>query len=137
MDFFGKLRAGFARFMAGRYGVDQLGYAALILAVAVTLLGTLLRVPLLTLLADALLLLVFFRMFSRNRVARAQENQRYLQKTLRVRKPLGEWINRVKNSKRYKYFVCPKCKMRLRVPRGVGNVTITCKGCGERFDRKA
>ena len=43
----------------------------------------------------------------------------------------------MKNSKKYRYFSCPKCKMRLRVPRGVGNVTITCKGCGEKFDKKA
>lgn len=132
-----RLRAGFARLMAGRYGVDQLSYAMVIASLVVTLLGGLLRAPILSLLADALLLLTFFRMFSRNRVKRAQENQLYLQKTLAVRKPLGEWINRLKNGKKYRYFVCPKCRTRLRVPRGVGNVTITCKQCGERFDKKA
>lgn len=132
-----RLRAGFARLMAGRYGVDQLSYAMVIASLVVTLLGGLLRAPILSLLADALLLLTFFRMFSKNRVKRAQENQLYLQKTLAVRKPLGEWINRLKNGKKYRYFVCPKCRMRLRVPRGVGNVTITCKQCGERFDKKA
>lgn len=137
MGFFGKLRERFARFMAGRYGADQLSQALVLLALVVTLLGALFRVPFVTLLADAALLLVFFRMFSKNRVARAKENQIYLQKTLAVRRPLAEWINRLKNGKKYRYFVCPKCKARLRVPRGVGNVTITCRSCGEKFDKKA
>ena len=46
-------------------------------------------------------------------------------------------FNRVKNGKKYRYFTCPQCKKRLRVPRGVGNITITCKGCGNKFDKKA
>ena len=137
MSFLDKLRAGFARFMAGRYGVDQLSYAAVIAALALTVLGALTRFPLLTLLGDALIIVVFFRMFSKNRLARAQENQLYLQKTARMRRESHEWVNRVKNAKQYHYFVCPKCKTRLRVPRGVGKVTITCKSCGNRFDKKA
>ena len=137
MGFLDKLRASFARFMAGRYGVDQLSYAMVIAALAGTLLGALTRIGLFTLLADALLIVSVVRMLSKNRVKRAQENQLYLQKTLRVRKGSREWFNRVKNSKQYHYFVCPKCRARLRVPRGVGNVTITCKSCGNRFDKKA
>ena len=137
MSFLDKLRASLARFMAGRYGVDQLSYAMVIAALVLTVLGALMRVGLFTLLADALLIVSFVRMLSKNRVKRAQENQLYLQKTLGVRKGSREWLNRMKNSKQYRYFVCPKCKSRLRVPRGVGNVTITCKSCGNRFDKKA
>lgn len=132
-----RLRASLARFMAGRYGVDQLGYAAVILALALTVLGALLRVGLLTLLADALLIVCFARMLSRNRVKRAQENQLYLQKTQGARKAVREWVNRIRNGKRYRYFVCPQCRARLRVPRGVGKITVTCKKCGNRFDKKA
>ena len=137
MRFLDRLRASLARFMAGRYGVDQLSYAMVVAALVLTVLGALTRLGLLTLLADALLIVSFVRMLSKNRVRRAQENQLYLQKTLGVRKGSREWLNRVKNSKQYRYFVCPKCKTRLRVPRGVGNVTITCKHCGNRFDKKA
>ena len=137
MKFFDRVRASLARLMMGRYGVDQLSYAMVIAALVLTLAGALTRLGLLTLLADALLIVSFVRMFSKNRVKRAQENQLYLQKTLGVRKGTREWLNRVKNSKQYRYFVCPKCKARLRVPRGVGNVTITCKRCGNRFDKKA
>ena len=137
MKFLDKLRASLTRFMVGRYGVDQLSYALVIAALVGTLLGALTRMGLFTLLADALLIVSFVRMLSKNRIKRAQENQLYLQRTQGVRKATREWINRVKNSKQYHYFVCPKCKARLRVPRGVGTVTITCKSCGNKFDKKA
>lgn len=137
MGFFDKIRAGFARFMSGRTGVDQLSYAMVIAALVMTIVGSLARFPLLTLMADALILLAFFRMLSKNRLKRAQENTAYLQKTQGMRRAVSEWANRVKNGKKYRYFTCPKCKSRLRVPRGVGSVTITCKSCGTKFDKKA
>lgn len=137
MGFFEKIRASFARFMSGRYGADQLSYAMVISALVLTVIGSIAHVMLLTLLADALLIVMFVRMFSKNRYQRAHENQVYLERTQNIRRAVTEWINRMKNSKKYRYFTCPKCKARLRVPRGVGNVTITCKSCGEKFDKKA
>ena len=137
MGFFDKIRAGFARFMSGRTGVDQLSYAMVIAALVMTIIGGIAGIGLLTLMADALILLAFYRMLSKKRLKRAQENANYLQKTQKLRRAVTEWVNRVKNSKKYRYFTCPKCKARLRVPRGVGSVTITCKSCGNKFDKKA
>ena len=137
MGFFDKLRAGFARFMSGRTGVDQLSYAMVILALVMMVVGALSGLGLLTLMADALMIVMFVRMLSKDRYRRAHENQVYLEKTQNVRRAVTEWMNRVKNSKKYRYFTCPKCKSRLRVPRGVGSVTITCKSCGNKFDKKA
>ena len=137
MGFLDKIRASFARFMSGRYGADQLSYAMVILALVMTVVGALSGLGLLTLMADALLIVMFVRMLSKDRYRRAHENQVYLEKTQNVRRAVTEWMNRVKNSKKYRYFTCPKCKSRLRVPRGVGSVTITCKSCGTKFDKKA
>ena len=137
MGFFDKLRASFARFMSGRYGADNLSYAMVITALVMTVIGALSGLGLLTLMADALLIVMFVRMLSKDRYRRAHENQVYLEKTQNVRRAVTEWMNRVKNSKKYRYFTGPKCKARLRVPRGVGSVTITCKSCGNKFDKKA
>ena len=137
MRFFDKIRSSFASFMAGRYGADQLGMTMLWTALILSIVGSFSRVGLLTLMADALLLLMFWRMLSKDRLKRQHENQTYLQKTYGARKAVTEWINRMKNGKKYRYFTCPQCKKRLRVPRGVGNITITCKGCGNKFDKKA
>ena len=137
MGFFDKIRASLTRFMSGRYGADQLGMTMLWTSLIMSIIGSFAKVPLLTLLADALLIWMFFRMLSKNRYKRQHENQVYLQKTYTLRQGMTEWMNRVKNSKKYRYFTCPQCKKRLRVPRGVGSITITCKGCGNQFDKKA
>ncbi len=137
MGFFDKFRAAVSRFMSGRYGSDQLNLTMVIGALVVTTIGSLSGIYFLTLAADALLILAIFRMFSKDRYRRAHENQVYLEKTQGVRRAVTEWVNRVKNSKKYHYYTCPKCKQRLRVPRGVGNITITCKNCGTKFDKKA
>ena len=137
MNFLYKIRAAFSRFMSGRYGTDQLNNAMLWTALIMTLIGSIAKVGILSLMADALLIVMFIRMFSKDRYKRQHENQVFLQRTYKITKAVTEWANRMKNSKKYRYFTCPKCKKRLRVPRGVGNITITCKGCGNKFDKKA
>jgi len=137
MRFLDRVRAVFARFMSGRYGADQLNMAMLWTSLIMSVIGAIAGLGIITLLADALLIVMFIRMLSKDRYRRAQENQVFLQKTEKVRRGFTEWLNRMKNSKKYRYFSCPKCKKRLRVPRGVGSITITCKDCGAKFDKKA
>ena len=137
MGFFDKIRASFSRFMSGRYGVDQLGNAMLWTGLILSIIASVAKLGILTILADVLLVVMLVRMFSKDRYKRQHENQMYLEKTYKLRKETSEWANRVKNSKKYRYFTCPQCKKRLRVPRGVGKITITCKGCGNKFDKKA
>ena len=72
-----KLRAGAERLMAGRYGADHLNLAIVFCSLAVTLIGSLTGLRLLVIAADALLLLAFWRMLSRNRDARMAENRAY------------------------------------------------------------
>lgn len=142
MSFLDKVRASFARFMSGRYGADQLSMAQVIAALVISILGSFFGARMVAMvLSDALLIWAFFRMLSKDRYRRAHENEVYLSKTEGVRRGITEWLNRVKNGKKYRYFTChftcPKCKQRLRVPRGVGSVTVTCKNCGAKFDKKA
>jgi len=137
MNFLHRIRAAFSRFMSGRYGTDQLNMAMLWTALAMSIIGSIAKVGILPLMADALLIVIFIRMLSKDRYKRQHENQLYLERTYKLRQGVNEWVNRMKNSKKYRYFTCPKCKKRLRVPRGVGSITITCKGCGNKFDKKA
>ena len=136
-NFFDRIRVSLTRFMSGRYGADQLGMTMLWTSLILSIAGSIAKLGILTILADVLLVIMFVRMFSKDRYRRQNENQLYLQKTYKVRTAVSEWMNRVKNSKKYRYFTCPQCKKRLRVPRGVGSITITCKGCGHKFDKKA
>ena len=87
--------------------------------------------------AVALLIVVYFRMFSRDRVRRMQENERYLRLREQViaafRRNKTVWDQR----KDYKFFTCPACRTTLRVPRGKGKIKIVCRKCGNSFTGKS
>ena len=38
--------------------------------------------------------------------------------------------------KYFKFFKCPACRQKIRVPRGKGKIEITCPRCGDRFIKK-
>ena len=39
--------------------------------------------------------------------------------------------------KLYHYYRCPKCRQKLRVPRGRGRIQISCPRCGTQFIKKS
>lgn len=49
----------------------------------------------------------------------------------KVFKNFNYWVNEKKN---YKITKCPNCKQKLRLPRGKGNIVVTCKKCSTKFD---
>ncbi len=125
----------FRRMMVGRYGVDQLGYALLAVYFVLWLLSSLLRSRLLNLLATLCALLVFYRMFSRQIDRRRAENARFLD----LVRPIVHRYNVNKcrrNDKDHCYFRCPNCGQQLRVPKGKGKISITCRSCGVSFEEK-
>lgn len=71
----------------------------------------------------------YFRIFSRNLYKRQKENDAF-REYFHVRKL--KW----KERKAFRYYRCPKCKAWLRVPKGRGKITITCRSCRTRFDKK-
>ena len=104
MGFLDKLRASMARWMSGRYGADQLSMAMVIAALVVSILGTFTGARAVAMvLSDALLIVAFFRMLSKDRYRRAHENEVYLSKIEGARRGFTEWLNRVKNGKKYRY----------------------------------
>ena len=137
MSFWEKFKAGLRRAMEGRNGSDELSFALLILALALTLVSTFTGSALLNLLSLVAYILCIYRMFSRKIDRRQTENQRYVlfrQKAVTACKQ--GWV-RLKNIRRYKYFRCPECKSLLRLPRKVGEVTVTCGKCHHAFKQKA
>ena len=134
-----KIKLSLARFMQGRYGADSLGrflvWAALILYV----LGMFIPYVggLFSFLGLATLIYTLFRMFSRNTARRTAENAWFWNKSAKLRTAFSQARVRFKNRKEYKYFRCPKCHSYLKLPRGVGEVTVTCGKCKNQFRKKA
>ena len=117
MSFFQKLSNALSRFMYGRNGSDQLGWASIILLLVLNTVNLFLRssssdtVYMLLTTADLVLMVwILFRMFSRNLPKRRRENAWFLAKI----------VNPVKNrrmrsmDKQHKYFTCPKCGGSIR-----------------------
>ena len=119
---------GFQRFMMGRYGHDRLNVALLVLGVVLSIVSMFVRnKPVLLILnmgSYALLFVALFRCFSRSTYKRYNENRRFLL-----------MIDRIKD-RAHRYYICPKCRQTVRVPRGKGKIAITCPKSREKFVKK-
>ncbi len=129
--------------MMGRYGVDQMNIGVLIFSMVCTFTASLTRWLLLSILGTALLAYGVFRMFSRNVSARSKENQKFLvfwNKVKGIWYKIKDWFSgkkrRFADRKTHCYFSCPKCKRKLRVPKGKGKIEISCPICGTKFIKK-
>ena len=147
---FRKIGAAFRRMMYGRYGSDELNLLLLILAVLISLCNAVLSSiftqsevfvrwisPSLSLLMLGLLGVNLYRCFSRNIYKRQQENAWYLRKKDAVTRWFRSVKDRWQQRKDYRFFRCPKCHALLRVPKGKGKIQLTCRKCGNRFERKS
>ena len=137
MKFSDKLRQSLMRFMSGRAGIDQLGIA---LFYAVILLNILSLIPFLRILSSVafvVFVVALYRMLSRNTQQRYKENQWWLTKSAPLTTKLRQALVRFRNRKQYRYFRCPQCRAMLKLPRNVGEVTVTCGSCKHSFKKKA
>ena len=134
MSFLNKLRETLNTFMQGRHGADEFSMALLIGGVVLSILGNLLRLSLFSLISLAAFIYGLYRMLSRDHEKRYAENQKYL---AFIHGELKQFYVRMKNIRKFKYFKCPQCQARLRLPRKVGEVTVTCGKCRHTFKQKA
>ena len=130
------IRNALQRFMYGRYGSDQLNRFLTIAYLVLFGLYFVTGFDLFYLLCSVLIFVVLFRMLSRNLTKRRAENQKFLRKA----DPAIRWFRlqrTIRRDKEHRYFKCPNCGQQLRVPRGKGKITVTCRGCGAVFQEKS
>ena len=130
------MKEKFLRFMAGRYGADQFSRFLSFVALALIVLNLFFRSGVLWILGLAVLVLTYVRMFSKNYEKRRKENERYLQLKYKLTSGFRNWNDRRKQSRDYVFFRCPSCHAMLRVPRGKGKIRVTCRKCGNAFEKK-
>lgn len=130
------IRNAIQRFMYGRCGNDSLNFFLLLLYLAAYVLFALTKLRVLVWVSLILMLLILFRMFSRNLSRRRAENAKFM----RLADPAVRWLRlrrTILRDKEHRYFKCPNCGQQLRVPRGKGKITVTCRGCGASFQEKS
>ena len=147
------MREKFMRFMQGRYGVDELGRFMTGLLLVVIILDMFTRSKIMNILFWVLFVLIYYRMFSKNWSKRQLENQKYLNikyklhtKWCQITKKQGgnstaQMVNKFKydmeQKKKYHIYKCPKCKQKIRIPRGKGKIAISCPKCHNEFIKRA
>lgn len=135
----------FRNFMYGRYGMDQLNIfiwaVTIVLIIASGILRMFESVPqfvhiILSAVCWILLILNIFRSFSRKIPARQKENYAFL----KAWRPVAAFFKRLfvprPDRKTHRYFKCPTCSQKVRVPKGKGKIAIKCPKCGNKFIRK-
>lgn len=130
------IRNAIQRLMYGRYGNDQLNLFLMGLYLLLYLVFLFTRLELLYMVSFVLLAVTLFRLLSRNIERRRMENARFM----RAAGPLLSWLRTrrtMRRDKEHVYFKCPSCGQRLRVPRGRGKITVTCRSCGASFQEKS
>ena len=126
----------FRQFMYGRYGVDNFSRFLIYTSVIMTLLGTLSRINLLISIAYIPLVYSLYRTFSKNINKRIQENYKYFTIRDRYKHKFNQLIARLRGSKTHKFYTCPSCKQKIRVPKGKGKICITCPKCRAEFIKR-
>ena len=75
----------------------------------------------------AMIIWMFFRMFSRNIAARRRENDKFCG-FFKLRR------NKFRDRKTHVYRKCPRCHAVLRLPKARGKHNVICPRCENRFE---
>ena len=125
------------RFMAGRYGNDQLNQFIFIVAIISMVLEIITRQSLFYTLTLVLLILAYVRVFSRNINKRYEENMKFLQKKDAILNKFRKQKYYAAQRRNFHIYTCPQCKQKIRIPKGKGKISITCTKCRTSFIKKS
>ena len=131
------MRNWIERFMYGRYGVDQLSRFLNVISLILLVISFFTKKDLVLWVAILLMIYSYFRILSRNTGKRYAENERFLMFVGRFTNSAQNRRYHSEQRKIYKYFFCPQCKQKVRVPKGKGKICITCPKCRMEFVRRS
>lgn len=141
-----RLRDRFARFMYGRYGTDSLNkflmWTELVLLVISLILSRFFAWgSILYYVCIVLIIVTYFRMFSKNFYARRKENDAFIRIKYKVQKFFKNLFKKkdkgvIDYEDMFRIFRCPMCGQRIRVPKGKGRIQITCPKCRGQFIKR-
>lgn len=131
------MKERFYRFMQGRYGQDQLSKFLTYAALVCVILNIFVRSRVLYWAFWILIVYAYFRMFSKNYNARYAENQKYLQLTAKARYWFDQQKKLMEERKFHHIYTCPKCKQKIRIPKGKGKIMVRCPKCHHEFQKRS
>ena len=134
---FNNLKMKFERFMQGRNGVDQFSQFLNVIVMTLLIVSIFIRWTPIYWAGLALLFYMYFRIFSKNISKRSMENQKFCNMRYDFNVKLNKWKKEWEQRKIYRFFRCPMCHQKVRVPKGRGKICITCPKCKTEFVKKS
>ena len=132
-----RMNSKLQQFMVGRYGSDELGKFISIMILVCLVFSIFTNESFFYWLGIFLIGYSYFRMFSKNIAKRYAENQKYLNIRYKVVSKWSLFKKHLAESKTHRFFKCPQCKQKVRVPKGRGKICITCPKCKTEFVKKS
>ena len=130
------MREKLYRFMIGRYGNDNLNRFLTAISI-VCLVLSFFGPRIFYLLAIAILVYVYFRMFSRNIYKRTMENNLYMRYEYKIKQYFATLKRDMNQRKTHHIYRCPSCRQKIRIPKGKGRIEIRCPKCSQTFIKKS
>ncbi|MDE1547672.1 hypothetical protein [Jeotgalibaca caeni] len=91
-----------------------------------------------------LILWMYIRTFSKDKQKFAYQNQKFLQYKRHILNKFHAQDQKVQKRrtayeqrKAHRFYKCPNCKQKVRVPKGHGKISITCPTCKTKFVKKS
>lgn len=112
--------------MDGRNGLDECGKVVIVSSFSVYMLAVILRSEILQLLSMCLLGYGLFRVFSKDRNKRLEENHKFLSYLQLIKMNFEQ-------RRTHRIFICKRCGKKVRVPKGKGKIEIVCPLCGNKM----
>ncbi len=114
--------------------IDDFNRLLIVLLLFLVIITIFIRTFYLDILKFLILILLIFRITSKNKAKRYEENQKYLRIKKKLFKPFTNVIRNFKDRKNYVYKKCLKCKTTLKLPlpnkRGINHAK--CPNCHNR-----
>lgn len=132
-----RFRERLMQFMQGRYGADALNRALVVVSFVFMILSWFVFHTAFYLVGLVIILYCAFRMFSRNIQARYKENVWYMKQVNKVKYFFSKLKYRKEAGKTHHIYSCPKCKQKIRVPKGKGKIMVRCPKCGTEFMKRS
>ena len=132
-----RFRDRIQRMMYGRYGNDDLNRLLSLVSIIMLVISMFLRYRFIYWIGLGLLVLVYVRTFSKNIPKRYEENQKYVAFKNKYTGWFKLKISHLKQRKVYRFFSCPTCGQKVRVPKGKGKIEIICPKCRQSFTKRS
>ena len=133
---FQNIKEKLSRSMEGRYGADELSMVLNTAAVILMFLGYMPHMQWLSIMTWIVLIWSVYRTLSRNITKRREELNKYYGIKKKITDKFSLWKVMWQERKTHVFFKCKNCGAVLRVPKGRGEIVVTCPKCKSKIDKK-